>query len=150
YELYSCAARRSDNLLSKRRMGYTYINSHTVVVPQARHRKSSPQGYAGLVLGVLVWLLSVPYVSAAILRVPRSYATIQAGIAAASAGDTVLVAPGVYFENVTIKPGVHLQGEPGAILDGSQGIGAVVTAASGVEPTAVLSGFVVRRGREAG
>ena len=130
-------------------MGYTNISSHTVV-PQARHRKSSPQGYAGLVLGVLVWLISVPYASAAVLRVPRSYATIQAGIAAASAGDTVLVAPGIYFENVTMKSGVHIQGEPGAILDGSQGAGAVVSAASGVEPTAVLSGFVVRRGREAG
>jgi hypothetical protein len=94
-----------------------------------------------------VW---VPHASAAILRVPQSYATIQAGIAAASAGDTVLVAPGVYFENITMKPGVHIQGEPGAILDGSQGAEAVVSAASGVEGTAVLSGFVVRRGRHAG
>ena len=62
----------------------------------------------------------------------------------------MLVAPGVYFENVTMKPGVHIQGEPGAILDGSQGAGAVVSAASGVERTAVLSGFVVRRGQQAG
>ena len=95
-------------------------------------------------------MIYVPYASAAILRVPHSYGTIQAGIAAAGAGDTVLVAPGVYFENVTMKPGVHIQGEPGAILDGSQGAGAVVSAASGVERTAVLSGFVVRRGRQAG
>jgi hypothetical protein len=79
--------------------------------------------------------------------VPHSYATIQAGIAAASVGDTVLIAPGVYFENVSMKPGVHIQGQPGAILDGSQGAGAVVSAASGVESTAILSGFVVRHGR---
>src|SRR5262249_55615289 len=131
-------------------MGYTNISSHTVVVPQVRHRKSSLRDYAGLVLGVLVLMTYVPYASAAILRVPHGYATVQAGIAAASAGDTVLVAPGVYFENVTMKPGVHIQGESGAILDGSQGAGAVVSAASGVEPTAVLSGFVVRRGRQAG
>jgi len=97
-----------------------------------------------------VLTIYVPYASAAILRVPHSYATIQAGIAAASAGDTVLIAPGVYFENVSMKPGVHIQGEPGAILDGSQGAGAVVSAASGVELTAVLSGFVVRRGQQAG
>src|SRR5215813_8063834 len=131
-------------------MGYTTISSHAVVVPQLRHRKSSLRDYAGLVLGVLVLMISVPYAPAAILRVPHSYETIQAGIAAASAGDTVLVAPGVYFENVTMKPGVHIQGEPGAILDGSQGAGEVVSATSGIERTAVLSGFVVRRGRQAG
>ena len=131
-------------------MRFSNVSSHTVVVPQARHRKSSPRGYAGLALGVLVLMIYVPYASAAILRVPHSYGTIQAGIAAAGAGDTVIVAPGVYFENVTMKPGVHIQGEPGAILDGSQGAGAVVSAASGVERTAVLSGFVVRRGRQAG
>src|SRR5262249_43251057 len=106
--------------------------------------------YAGLVLGMLVLVVCVPYAPAAILRVPHSYSTIQAGIAAASADDTVLVAPGVYFESVTMKPGVHIQGEPGAILDRSQGGGAVVSASSGVERTAVLAGFVVRRGRHAG
>jgi nitrous oxidase accessory protein NosD len=128
-------------------MEFFTLSSHTAVVPQARPRKPFPGVSAGLVLGVLVLLLSGPYASAAILRVPQSYATVQAGIAAASAGDTVLVAPGVYFESVTMKPGVHIQGEPGAILDGSQGTGEVVSAASGVERTAVLSGFVVRRGR---
>src|SRR6266446_287506 len=131
-------------------MEFSHISSHTVVVPQARHRKSSPRGYAGFVLGILLLAVCVSSASAAILRVPHSYATMQAGIAAASTGDTVLVAPGVYFEHVTMKPGVHIQGEPGAILDGSQEAGAVVSATSGVEPTAVLSGFVVRRGRQAG
>jgi hypothetical protein len=95
-------------------------------------------------------MVYVPDLSAAILHVPHSYATIQAGIAAASTGDTVLVAAGVYFESITMKPGVHIQGEPGAILDGSQGTGAVVSAMNGIESTAVLSGFVVRRGRQAG
>src|SRR6266446_5877841 len=131
-------------------MEFSHISSHTVVVPQARHRKSSPRGYAGFVLGILLLAVCVSSASAAVLRVPHSYATMQAGIAAASTGDTVLVAPGVYFEHVTMKPGVHIQGEPGAILDGSQEAGAVVSATSGVEPTAVLSGFVVRRGRQAG
>src|SRR5215510_10420639 len=141
---------RSDNFLSERRMEYPNVSSHIVVVPQTRPGTSSPRGYAALVLGVLLLMVGVSSASAAILQVPHSYATIQAGIVAASAGDTVLVAPGVYFENVTMKPGVHIQGEPGAILDGSQGAGEVVSAASGVERTAVLSGFVVRRGRQAG
>ena len=131
-------------------MEFSNIRSHTVVVSQARHRKLSHWGYAGLVLGVLVLVVYVPYAPAAILRVPHNYSTIQGGIAAASAGDTVLVAPGVYFESVTMKPGVHIQGEPGAILDGSLGAGAVVRALSGIERTAVLAGFVVRRGRQAG
>src|SRR5262245_56142351 len=124
--------RQKYNFVSKRRMRFSNVSSYTVVVPQIRHRKSSSWGYAGLALGVLVLMIYVPYASAVILRVPHSYGTIQAGIAAASAGDTVSVAPGVYFENVTMKPGVHIHGEPGAILDGSQGAGAVVSAASGM------------------
>src|SRR5712691_5808422 len=124
--------------------------STTAAVPQERRRKSSHWGYVALVLGMLRFVVGVPCAPAAILRVPLNYPTIQAGIAAASAGETVLVAPGVYFESVTMKPGVHIHGEPGAILDGSQAVGAVVSALSGVERTAVLSGFVIRRGRQAG
>jgi len=98
----------------------------------------------------MVWVGLVPCTQAAVLRVPQTYATIQDGIAAARAGDTVVVAPGVYFESITLKPGVHLYGEAGAILDGSQGTGALVRATGGVDQTAVLSGFVVRRSRQAG
>jgi len=124
--------------------------STTAAVPQERRRKSSHWGYVALVLGMLRFVVGVPCAPAAILRVPLNYPTIQAGVAAASAGDTVLVAPGVYFESVTMKPGVHIHGEPGAILDGSQTLGAVVQALSGIERTAVLSGLVIRRGQQAG
>ena len=55
-----------------------------------------------------------------------SYTTIQAGLAAASAGDTVLVKAGTYNEAVTFgKSGsaasgyITLKGESGAIIDGT-------------------------------
>src|SRR5215471_18821966 len=124
--------------------------STTAIVPQSWCGKSTHWGYVALVLGILRFVVGVPCAPAAILRVPLNYPTIEAGIAAASAGDTVLVAPGVYFESITMKPGVHIHGEPGAILDGSQTLGAVVQAFSGIERTAVLSGLVIRRGQQAG
>src|SRR4051812_24854050 len=37
------------------------------------------------------------------INIPADYPTIQAGINAASNGDTVLVAPGTYFENIDFK-----------------------------------------------
>ncbi len=109
--------------------------------------------YRWYVYGVVccvMWGVSPWCVQAAIVRVPGSYPTIQAGVMAAQSGDTVLVAPGVYYERVTMKTGVHLHGEPGAILDGSRGDSPLVLATSGVEQTAVLSGFVIRYSRHAG
>ncbi|HEY2805826.1 MAG TPA: right-handed parallel beta-helix repeat-containing protein [Gemmatimonadales bacterium] len=41
------------------------------------------------------------------IHVPRDVATIQAGIDTASAGDTVLVAPGHYYENLRLR-GVNI------------------------------------------
>ena len=41
-------------------------------------------------------------VSATIINIPDDYATIQAGIDASTDGDTVLVQPGTYYENVNI------------------------------------------------
>ena len=53
-------------------------------------------------------------------------ASVQAALDRAKAGDTVHVAPGVYRERVAFKAGgefgqpVTLEGEPGAVLDGSE------------------------------
>ncbi len=40
---------------------------------------------------------------AAVLYVPQQYTTIQAAVNAAVNGDTVFIAPGVYYENIQIR-----------------------------------------------
>jgi parallel beta-helix repeat protein len=65
--------------------------------------------------------------SATIINVPGDYPTIQAGIDACSSGDTVMVADGIYSENVVIGLPLSLFGEnrDGVVIDGS-GVGDVV------------------------
>ncbi len=55
-----------------------------------------------------------------VLRVPQEYATIQAAVDAASAGDAVLVAPGTYTGTVRLKSDLRLFGTNSAwtVLDG--------------------------------
>lgn len=51
---------------------------------------------------------------AAIIHVPTDEPTIQAGLGAASDGDTVVVAPGFYYEHsLRLTSGVHLRSETG-------------------------------------
>lgn len=49
-------------------------------------------------------LLLISYHSEAVRKlVPQQYATIQAAISAAATGDTILVSPGIYFENINFR-----------------------------------------------
>src|SRR5262249_52101423 len=121
-----------NDLSRDHRMGFSNTRARTAVVSWERGRISPCRGYSSLVLGCLMLVICVPFAQAALLRVPRNYPTIQAGITAASAGDTVLVAPGIYAESITMKPAVQIYGEPGAILDGGQVTGALVRALNGV------------------
>ncbi|MFC2039358.1 OmpL47-type beta-barrel domain-containing protein [Chloroflexota bacterium] len=74
------------------------------------------------------------------------YNTIQEGIDAALYGDTVSVAVGTYYENITLKDGVVVQGAGADVttIDGG-GIGSVVVANS-VGSDTVLDGFTITNG----
>ena len=81
-------------------------------------------------------------------HVPRDYPTIQSAVAAAEAGDTVLVAAGIYTENVVVSTsGLRLLGSGDVALDGTglSGIGIHVLGAAAAPVTAVeVLNFEVR------
>jgi len=87
-----------------------------------------------------------------IINVPTTeYPTIQVGINAATAGDTVQVAAGTYYENTTMKSGVVIRGtgagdDPSihSIIDG--GANDSVVSAESVDSAARLEGFKISNG----
>ena len=86
----------------------------------------------------------------ATLHVPSNYPTIQAAINAAANGDTVLVAPGTYRENINFSgKAITVASEAGpdaTIIDGGAAA-AVVTFRSAEGASSVLRGFTVTNGR---
>ena len=99
-------------------------------------------------LFLLVSFAALP-LSAAVIKVPADQPTIQAGINAAATGDTVLVAPGTYFENIDFKgKAITVTSSGGAantIIDGG-GKWAVVTFGSQETRASVLSNLTLRNG----
>jgi thermitase len=78
-----------------------------------------------------------------IIKVPSDYDTIQDAIDAANEEDTVLVAPGTYYENVWIsKKGLKLVGEDpsNTIIDGGKKDNVVLVTADNVK----IDGFTIQ------
>ena len=84
-----------------------------------------------------------------IIHVPTEHSTIQAGIVEAVEGETVLVAPGSYFEPIVfVGKSITIQSEAGpeeTIIDGNQ-TGSVVTFSGEASEGSVIAGFTIRNG----
>ena len=94
-----------------------------------------------------------PVGAAVTLRVPQDHPTIQAAIDASSSGDTIVIGPGIYNENVVVDKPISLIAERfdrndprnnTTILDG--GGGTVISIKSGISPGPSFTGLVVRNG----
>ncbi|MHC4945053.1 MAG: right-handed parallel beta-helix repeat-containing protein, partial [Planctomycetota bacterium] len=86
----------------------------------------------------------------ATIRVPKDYPTIQSAINVSMEGNTVLVSPGTYFENIKFKgKAIVLKSEQGptvTVINGVQS-GPVVRFQNGEGPDSRLKGFTITNGK---
>jgi len=82
------------------------------------------------------------------LEVPSEFPTITAALAAGQDGDTVVVAPGVYFEHLNlVNKKVSIVGAPGegaVIIDGGNQPGTLLVVSYSQGPETVIRGLTFR------
>ncbi|KQC08707.1 MAG: hypothetical protein APR54_00425 [Candidatus Cloacimonas sp. SDB] len=111
-------------------------------------------GFASRDSAAFFWQLTVQNLTT--LLVPEHFTEIQSALEAAVSGDTILVSPGIYSENINFSgKNIYLSSLyylyrdstliDSTIIDGS-GLGPVVTFNSGEDSTAVLNGFTLQNG----
>lgn len=124
------------------------------IIPPPRGDVMKIRSY--LAAGSVLWtfLLTVGFAAAAtVIHVPADQPTIQAGINAASNGDTVLVSPGTYTENINFNGKaitVASTSGPGVTIIDADKLGPAATFISGESTTSVLKGFTLKNGVGAG
>ncbi len=102
----------------------------------------------------LAGLLAVPSVgTGAVIHVPLEQPTIQLGVNAAAAGDTVIVAPGIYSESVLLYAGpmtLRSSGGPTLTIIDAHAFSQGFLVYGSVDEGTVLRGFTVQGGVAAG
>jgi len=109
-----------------------------------------------LISAPITWLILVPIVFATIINIPDDYLTIQEGVNVSSDGDTVLVQPGTYFENINfnghniVLASLFLTTQDTSyisltVIDGDSS-GSVVAFENEGNNSSVISGFTLQNG----
>jgi len=100
---------------------------------------------------VLLWVSATIW--AKTVEVPSGYDTIQKAIDACDSGDTIIVYPGTYEENIVVNKSLNIrsdQGYAGTVIDGGSPVnpdeGSVITISGFVATDTVIDGFTIKNG----
>ena len=116
--------------------------------------------YRTIIFCAVLVLFSFSQAQATIIHVPADSSTIQGGINGAANGDTVLVQPDTYVENIDFNGHNIVLGSlflttsdtsyiDSTIIDGNSS-GSVVSFENGEDSTAVITGFTIQNGYSSG